>query len=110
LAGAEGDDNMTTWNRESMQHLIARRDSCSGGRAAGCTTCGLRHTCGLDEAAEVATQALRGFSALHELAMGIRAAERGGPDCLAARALIRQSMTASAILREIEWEDADDED
>ena len=94
---------MTTWTRESMQHLIAGRDSCSGGRAAGCTTCGLRHSCGLDEAAEVAAQALRGFSALNSLSEGIYDAQRAGWSEEAIARLIRQAMTVRAILREIEW-------
>ncbi len=33
--------------RESLAALVAERDRCSGGRAAGCATCGLRHSCRL---------------------------------------------------------------
>ena len=100
---------MTTWTRESMQHEVARRDSCSGGRSAGCTTCGLRHSCGLDEAAEVAAQALRGFSALNSLSDGIYDAQRAGWSADAIARLIRQAMTVRAILREVEWNTDDDQ-
>jgi hypothetical protein len=93
----------TTWTRETMQHEVARRDSCSGGRSAGCITCGLRHSCGLDDTAAVCTQALRGFSALNSLSGGIYDAQRADWSEEAIARLIRQAMTVRAILREIEW-------
>jgi len=40
--------------RESLAALVAERDRCSDGRSAGCATCGLRHSCRLDEGANAA--------------------------------------------------------
>jgi hypothetical protein len=76
--------------RAQLEDIVRQRNSCSGGRAEGCTTCGLRHTCRLDDSAEISSQALRAYSALYAQAYG--------------------SATVRAMLREIEWEDADDED
>lgn len=100
---------MLKLTRESLAALVAERDRCSGGRSEGCATCGLRHSCGLDDTAAVCTQALRGFSALNSLSGGIYDAQRADWSEEAIARLIRQAMTVRAILREVEWNTDDDQ-
>ena len=93
--------------RESLAALVAERDRCSGGRSAGCTTCGLRHSCRLDEGANAAGEALRAYSALHSLSDLIDEARRAdwAPERVAA--LVRGNLTTRNILRSVEWEPED---
>lgn len=95
------------WNREKLEDVIRKRDQCSGGRAAGCETCGLRHGCGLDDAAECASVAMRALSALSETVDTHSDALRAGPGSSAEARLPRVMQTDRAILREVEWLDAD---
>lgn len=99
---------MAAWTRERMEAAIRGRDSCSGGRAEGCVTCGLRHSCNLDDAAEIAAVALRGMAALQETVNAHSDARRAGPGSTAESRLDRVVLTDRAILREVEWLDADD--
>ena len=93
--------------RESLAALVAERDRCSDGRSAGCATCGLRHSCRLDEGANAAGEALRAYSALHSLSDLIDEARRAdwAPERVAA--LVRANLTARNILRSVEWEPED---
>lgn len=95
---------MLKFTRESLSALVAERDRCSGGRADGCATCGLRHSCRLDEGANAAGEALRAYSALHSLSDLTDEARRAGwtPERIAA--LVRANLTARNILRTVEWE------
>lgn len=94
---------MLKLTRESLAALVAERDRCSGGRSEGCSTCGLRHSCRLDETANAAGEALRAYSALHSLSDLIDEARRADwiPERIAA--LVRANLTARNILRTVEW-------
>jgi hypothetical protein len=98
---------MLKLTRESLAALVAERDRCSGGRSEGCATCGLRHSCRLDETANAAGEALRAYSALHSLSDLIDEARRADwtPERIAA--LVRANLTARNILRTVEWEPED---
>lgn len=98
---------MLTFTREALVALVAERDRYSGGRSDGCTTCGLRHSCRLDDGANAAGEALRAYSALHSLSDLIDEARRADwpPERIAA--LVRANLTARNMLRTVEWEPED---
>ena len=98
---------MLTFTRETLAELVAERDRCSGGRSEGCATCGLRHSCRLDDGANAAGEALRAYSTLHSLSDLIDEARRADwtPERIAA--LVRANLTARNILRTVEWEPED---
>jgi len=98
---------MLKLTRESLAALVAERDRCSGGRSEGCATCGLRHSCRLDETANAAGEALRAYSALHSLSDLIDEARRADWTPERISALVRANLTARNILRTVEWEPED---
>jgi hypothetical protein len=98
---------MLTFTRETLAELVAERDRCSGGRSEGCATCGLRHSCRLDDGANAAGEALRAYSALHSLSDLIDEARRADWTPERVAALVRANLTTRDILRPVEWESED---
>lgn len=94
--------------REALSEIVRNRDACSGGRAEGCTTCGLRHECRLDDAGRTADTALRFMSALDTVTTAAIDARRAGPGSMAESAFNGAIATARRMLIEAAYHDADD--
>jgi len=94
--------------RGALSEIVRTRDACSGGRAAGCTTCGLRHECRLDDAGRTSDTALRYMSALDAVTTAAIDARRAGPGSTAESAFNSAITTARRMLIEAAYHDADD--